>query len=100
MVSLVVALLMFVLLFIFSLEYRNMGFWQKLPPGIYSPAATYHNSLHFESKSRMHQTLIKSYGYEFLDANAISHIHTDYRLEICSKMFLPSLRDRGRKYYF
>lgn len=76
-----------------------MGYWQKLPIGIYSPSSTYHNSIHFESKSRMHQALIRTYGYEFLDANAISHIHTDYRLELISKMFLPSVRDRGGEYY-
>ena len=76
-----------------------MGFFQQLPSGIYTPQATYHNSFHFENKSKMHQTTTKTYGYEFLDSLAHSHKHTDYRFEICSKMFVSSQRDTGGKLF-
>ena len=77
-----------------------MGFQQRLPPGTYDPSQTYHNSFQFEAKNKMHQTSTRTYGWEFLDSLAISHVHTDYRFQICSKLFVPSMRDRGGKYYF
>ena len=85
-------------MFIFSLDYRNMGFFQRLPDGIYPPKETYHNALNFENKATMHQALVKSHGWEFVDALECGHYYTDFRFEVVSKMFLPSIRDQGREY--
>ena len=72
-----------------------MGFFQLLPPGVYTPQATFHNAIHFEEKHKMHSATVKTSGFDFLDPLAHGHRHTDYRFEIASKMFVPSQRDQG-----
>ena len=74
-----------------------MGFFQRLPHGVYTPKETYHNALNFESKATMHQALVKSHGYDIIDGLECGHVLTDFRFEVASKMFLPSVRDQGRK---
>ena len=76
-----------------------MGFFQRLPDGIYPPKETYHNALNFENKATMHQAMVKSHGWEFVDALECGHYYTDFRFEVVSKMFLPSIRDQGCKYF-
>ena len=74
-----------------------MGYFQRLPDGIYSPQGTFHNALHFSEKFKMHSATVKTNGFEFLDSMANSHRHTDYRFQICSKMFVEAQRDKGGK---
>ena len=77
------------------LDYRTMGFNQRMPVGYYPPHLTFHNAVRFIRTYTMHSTNVTAHGFNFIDRNKCGWQHTDYRFELSSKMFPASERNTG-----
>ena len=80
------------------MTYDSLGFTNRVPSWIKDRSQIYDAGKKMESNFTMHSALVLGHGFEYLDYQGRAMRHTDYRLQIASKLFNSARRNLDGTY--